>query len=128
MNKIELEKQLSKLYENNQIELAKILKSRIQDKVIPTTLTESEVNEIFDKYENPKASSSTLNEAVTYIDNAGNLKTTSEDVYNKSMHEYDTDINWKEKAQKGKNKEYKLITEDEDITDLFEDALGKEEE
>lgn len=48
-----------------------------------------------------------LTESVTFIDNAGNLKTMSAENYNKDMHEYHANYQIK-KFKLIKNKSYKL--------------------
>jgi len=53
-----------------------------------------------------------LTEAVTFVDNAGKLKTTSVEDYVKSMHEYDTKTQIPMYKSK-KVKEYKLLSEEE---------------
>lgn len=89
-------------------QLVEHLRQRINDGVIYTTLKESEVNEVF------KSASigglESLNEAVTFVDNAGNVKTTSAEEYNKQMHEYDTETEI-EKYKKSNKKKYKLLDE-----------------
>jgi len=57
----------------------------------------------------PKKDKKTINEAVTFIDNAGNLKTKTAEEYNKDMHQYNTKMS--------------IINQDEIIDSLFEDVL-----
>lgn len=95
---------------NNGKELMKVLKEKVDNKVIYTDVNESEVTELFNEFYYEKKKES-LNEAVTFIDNAGNLKTMNVEDYNKNMHEYNTDTEI-EKYKKKNKKEYKLIEED----------------
>lgn len=74
-----------------------------------------------------------LEESVTFIDNAGNLKTTSTPDYVKSMHEYDTDTQIAKYEKKKKRRDYKLISEEIDIDGIkklsemsFEDILNED--
>lgn len=75
----------------------------------------------------------TLDEAVTYIDNAGNLKTKSAVDYVKDMHYYDTETQIAKYEKKKKKRDYKLISEEIDIDNIqklsemsLEDILNEE--
>lgn len=83
----------------------------------------AELEECLKKYEN-YFNEEALTEAVTYIDNAGNLKTTSAVDYNKSTHEYNTETQIREYKKKLK-KEYNLV-EDTDLSLAVEDILKME--
>lgn len=60
----------------------------------------------------------TLTEAVTFIDNAGNVKTMSAEDYNKDMHEYNTSTQIPDYRKK-KKIEYKLITEEDTVENIL---------
>lgn len=70
-----------------------------------------------------------LDEAVTFIDNAGNLKTTSTEDYVKDQHEYHTETNNLEPydKKKRKNKDYKLISENLDMSleEILNEAIAE---
>lgn len=63
-----------------------------------------------------------INEAVTYIDNAGNLKTKNAIDYVKDMHEYNTETQIK-KYKKEKKKEYNLVSEEISLDEILQDVL-----
>ena len=60
----------------------------------------------------------TLNESVTFIDNAGNLKTMLTPDYVKDMHEYNTDTEIAKYKKKKKIIDYKLLSEEIDINSI----------
>lgn len=107
INLLKTKKQATALIEN--------LKQKIKDGVIYTDLTESEVKEVF----NNNSKNQQLNESVTFIDNAGNLKTMTVENYNKDMHEYHTKTQIEKFDKKNlKNRDYELL--DEDVNTMLE--------
>lgn len=89
-----------------------------------------DTKEIISMFQNKKE---VLDEAVTYIDNAGNLKTKSVIDYNKDMHEYHTETQIAKYEKKKKKRDYKLISEEIDIDNIkklsemsLEDILNEE--
>lgn len=100
------------------------LRQKIKDGVIYNELSEEDVEKAFNaalentdlnaqevkKVEEKKKE--VLKEAVTFVDNAGNVKTTTAEEYNKQMHEYDTDTQIKDFKKKDLEKrEYNLLDE-----------------
>lgn len=100
------------------------LRQKIKDGVIYNELSEEDVEKAFNaalentdlnaqevkKVEEKKEE--VLKEAVTFVDNAGNVKTTTAEEYNKQMHEYDTDTQIKDFKKKDLEKrEYNLLDE-----------------
>lgn len=65
--------------------------------------------------------STQLSEAVTFIDNAGKIKTTTADEYNKSMHEYDTDTEIEHVNKRLKRKE--ALKEETELTEGYKSRV-----
>ena len=61
-----------------------------------------------------------LTESVTFVDNAGQVKTMSVEDYNKDMHEYHTETQIKPYKRK-KIRHYNLLSEGNDLSGLFDE-------
>lgn len=93
-----------------------------------------ELNEAIEKFGYmSEVENQILDEAVTFIDNAGNLKTMSTPDYVKDQHEYHTETQIAKYEKKKKKRDYKLISEEIDIDNIkklsemsLEDILNEE--